>query len=260
MKPNRFKQVLAEGKIPVGHMLLEFVTRGVPFMLEEAGADFALIDMEHTSFTLDEIADMMAWFKATKIAPFVRVPPLQYDYIPRVLDVGALGVMVSDVRSGAQARTVVDAAKYPPMGKRGVALRTANTDWKPVNPAEFIKHANENTTVICMIESQEGLKSLDEIAATPGVDALWVGHFDLSMDLGIIGQFQHPKMVEALTLIAEVAKKHGKAAVMQPANIAQAQEWLDLGFNVMSCAADFFFYVDALKQYISDVRKLTEAR
>jgi 2-keto-3-deoxy-L-rhamnonate aldolase RhmA len=168
--------------------------------------------------------------------------------------------MVSDVRSGAQARTVVDAAKYPPMGKRGVALRTANTDWKPVNPAEFIKHANENTTVICMIESQEGLKSLDEIAATPGVDALWVGHFDLSMDLGIIGQFQHPKMVEALTLIAEVAKKHGKAAVMQPANIAQAQEWLDLGFNVMSCAADFFFYVDALKQYISDVRKLTEAR
>jgi 2-dehydro-3-deoxyglucarate aldolase/4-hydroxy-2-oxoheptanedioate aldolase len=258
MKPNRFKQVLAEGKIPVGHMLLEFVTRGIPLMLEEAGADFVLIDMEHTGLTLANIADMMAWFRATKIAPFVRVPPLQYDFIPRVLDVGALGVMVSDVRSGAQARIIVEAAKYPPMGKRGVAFRTANTDFKPVSPEEFIKDANENTTVICMIESQEGLDNLDEIVATPGVDALWVGQFDLSMDLGIISQFQHPKMIEALRLIAESAKKHGKAAVMQPSNLAQAQEWLDLGFNVMSCAADFFFYVDVLKQFITDVRKLTE--
>lgn len=260
MQPNRFKQVLAEGRIPVGHMLLEFVTRGIPFMLEEAGADFALIDMEHTGLTLTDIANMMAWFKATKVAPFVRVPPLQYDYIPRVLDVGALGVMFSDVRSGAQARAVVDAAKYPPMGKRGVALRTAHTEWKPVNPAEFIKYANENTTVICMIESQEGLNHVDEIAATPGVDALWPGQFDLSMDLGIIAQFQHPQMIEAFKLIAETAKKHGKVAVTQPANIAQAQEWLDLGYNVVSCAADFFFYVDALKQYITDVRRLTESR
>ena len=80
------------------------------------------------------------------------------------------------------------------------------------------------------------------------------------MDFGIIGQFEHPKMIEALKLIAETAKKHRKAAVMQPGNLAQAQEWLDLGFNVMSCAADFFFYVDALKQYITDVRKLIEGR
>jgi len=256
MKPNRFKQVLAEGRMPVGHMLLEFVTRGIPLMLQEAGVDFVLIDMEHTGFTLANIADAMAWFKATTVAPFVRVPPKQLDFIPRVLDVGALGIMMSDVRSAVEARAVVDAAKYPPLGMRGVALRTANTDFKPVKPDEFLKYANENTTVICMIESQEGLNHIDDILVVPGVDVLWVGHFDLSLDLGIIGQFQHPKMVEALKLIADAARRHGKAAVMQPANLVQAREWLDLGFNVMSCAADFFFYVDALKQYVADVRKL----
>jgi 2-keto-3-deoxy-L-rhamnonate aldolase RhmA len=260
MKPNRFKQVLAEGKIPVGHMLLEFVTRGIPFMLEEAGADFVLIDMEHTGFTLDNIADMMAWFRATTIAPFVRVPPGQYNWIPRVLDVGALGIMFSDVRTPEQAKMIVDAAKYPPMGKRGVALRTANTDFKPVNPVEFLKYANENTTVICMIESQEGLDNLEAITATPGVDALWTGQFDLSMDMGIIAQFQHPRMVEVLRLIAATARKHGKAAILQPANLAQAKEWLDMGYNVMSCGADFVFYVDALKKYISDVRELAQGR
>ncbi|MFB0547089.1 MAG: HpcH/HpaI aldolase/citrate lyase family protein [Anaerolineae bacterium] len=260
MKPNRFKQVLAEGKVPIGHMLLEFVTPGIPFMLEEAGVDFVLIDMEHTRFTLADIANVLAWFKATTVAPFVRVPQLQYHFIARTLDAGALGVMVPDIENAAEARAIVDAAKYAPMGKRGVALRTANTDFKPVNPVEFMKYANENTTVIAMIESQEGLDNLDEIAATPGVDALWVGHFDLSQSLGIVSQFQHPKLVEALKLIAATAKKHGKVAVMQPANLAQAREWLDYGFNVMSCAADFFFYIDALKQYVADVRKLAEGQ
>ena len=260
MKPNRLKQVLAEGRIPCGHMVLEFVTRGIPFMLEEAGADFVLIDMEHTGFGMADLANVLAWFKATTVAPFVRVPQLQYHFIARMLDAGALGVMVPDVRNRAQAQAVVDAAKYAPLGKRGVALRTANTDFKPVVPLEFMKYANENTSVICMIETQEALDNLEEIVTTPGVDILWVGHFDLSQDMGIIAQFDHPRMIEAFKMVAAAAKKHGKAAVMQPPNVAVARQWLDLGFNVMSCGADFVFYIDALKQYISDVRKLTEGR
>jgi 2-keto-3-deoxy-L-rhamnonate aldolase RhmA len=260
MKPNRFKQVLAEGRIPCGHMVLEFVTRGIAFMLEEAGADFVLIDMEHTGFSMVDLANVLGWFKATTVAPFVRVPQLQYHFIARILDAGALGVMVPDVRNRAQAQAVVDAAKYAPLGKRGVALRTANTDFKPVAPLEFMKYANENTTVICMIETQEALDNLEDIVTTPGVDVVWVGQFDLSQDMGIIAQFDHPRMVDAFKLVASTAKKYGKAAVMQPPNLAVARQWLDMGANVMSCGADFVFYVDTLKQYISDVRKLTEGR
>jgi 2-keto-3-deoxy-L-rhamnonate aldolase RhmA len=258
MKPNRFKQVLAEGRIPVGHMLLEFVTRGVPLMLQEVGVDFVLMDMEHTGFGMANMADALAWFKATPIAPFVRVPQLQYHFIARMLDAGALGVMVPDIKTAAEARAVVDAAKYAPLGKRGLAVRTANTDFKPVNPADFMKYANDNTCVICMIESQEGLDNMEEIASTPGVDVFWIGHFDLSVSLGLTGQFQHPRMIEAFKLVASTARKHGKTCVMQPPNLTIAREWLDLGINVVSCSVDFVFYVDTLKQYVSDVRKLTE--
>ena len=86
MKPNRFKQVLAEGGVPVGHMVLEFGTRGIAQILEVTGVDFAVLDMEHSGFTMADIADMMAWFKATTVAPFLRVPEIDYHFIARSLD------------------------------------------------------------------------------------------------------------------------------------------------------------------------------
>ena len=91
MKSNRFKQVRSEGQVPVGHMVLEFGTRGLPQLLEVAGVDFAVVDMEHTGFGASEIANLMAWFKATTVAPFVRVPQIEYHFIARTLDAGALG-------------------------------------------------------------------------------------------------------------------------------------------------------------------------
>lgn len=160
MKPNRFKQVLAEGKVPVGHMVLEFGTRGIPQILEATDIDFVVIDMEHSGFTMADIADMMTGFKATSVAPFVRIPQIEYHFIARTLDTGALGIMVPDVKNGAEAKAIVEAAKYAPLGKRGVAIGTANTDFKSVDPQEFMKFANENTTIICQIESLEGLDNL----------------------------------------------------------------------------------------------------
>ncbi len=256
MKPNRFKQVLSDGKVPVGHMVLEFATRGIARMLEVAGVDFALIDMEHTGFTAADVADMMAWFKATTVAPFVRVPQIEYDFIARTLDVGALGVMVPDVESADEARAIVDAAKYAPLGKRGVAIGTVNTDFQGVDPGEFTKYANENTTIICQIESQAGLDNVEEIATTPGVDVLWVGHFDLSHSLGIAGQFDHPRFLDAVKLVIRTATRHGLACGIQPRNLAQAQEWLKIGFNVISYGGDIVVYLDALSQGVAGVREL----
>ena len=108
MKPNRFKQVLAEGKVPVGHMVLEFGTRGMPQILEATGIDFVVIDLEHSGFTMADIADMMTGFKATSLAPFVRIPQIEYHFIARTLDTGALGIMVPDVKNGSEAKAIVE--------------------------------------------------------------------------------------------------------------------------------------------------------
>jgi 2-keto-3-deoxy-L-rhamnonate aldolase RhmA len=257
MQPNRFKQVLAEGRIPIGHMIAEFGTRGMARMCELAGLDFVVVDTEHTGFSPTEIADLMTWFKATPVTPFVRVPQIVYHLIARTLDCGALGIMAPNVQSAAEARALVDAVKYAPLGRRGLITGNANSDFLTVDVAEFTAASNANTSVICQIESQEGLDNLESIAATPGVDVLWVGHGDLCLSLGIAGQFKHPRFLEALRLVAETARKHGLAAGIQPQNLDQAREWMELGYNVISYGMDQRVYLTALSQGVAAVRKLS---
>ena len=112
MLRNRLKEMLSEGKLPVGHMIAEFATRGIGLLVDAAGADFAIIDMEHSGFGMHQVADLLVWLKASNVTPFVRVPQVEYHFIARVLDAGALGVMVSNVRTAGEAKAIVDAAKY----------------------------------------------------------------------------------------------------------------------------------------------------
>lgn len=259
MKENRFKRVVREGGVPAGHMIMEFATRGIAKILEAAGVDFVVVDMEHTGFDAERIADLMAWFKATDIAPFVRVPQDHYHFIARTLDAGALGIMVGNVETGAQARAIVEAARYAPLGRRGVGLGTAHNDYLPPDPETYFRYANENTTVICQIESVTGLANLDAIAATEGVDVLWVGHFDLSQSMGIPGEFGDARFVAALRDVAAAASRHGKLAALQPGTLEQAREWLALGFHFMSWKTDIALYRAALSKEIQELRKLTGA-
>ena len=119
-----------------------------------------------------------------------------------------------------------------------------------------MKYANENSSVICQIESREGLDNLEGIASVEGVDVLWVGQSDLSHSLGIAGQFHHPSFIDALKQVVDAADRHALGAAIQPGNLTQTQEWMKMGFNVISYSGDLFFYRDALTQAVTDVRKL----
>ena len=255
MKPNRFKQAIAEGRVPLGHMIWEFGTRGMAKILDQAGLDFVLIDMEHTGFDTERVADLIAWFKATPIAPFIRVPQRLYHFLARVMDAGALGVMVANVESAQQAREIVQAVKYGPLGNRGLGLGGAHNDFVPPDPAAYLRQANDNTTIICQIESKTGVSNVDEIAAVDGVDVVWVGHFDLTQSMGIVGQFQHPDFLNAMRSVVEAANKRHKRAGIQPGNAAQADEWMAMGFNVISWGSDVAVYRTALNSAISALRE-----
>lgn len=256
MKSNRFIEKRKAGEVPVGHMILEFGGRSIAQIVEGAGLDFAIIDTEHTGHSSHQVADLLTWFKATGVAPFVRIPQIHYHFIARTLDFGALGIMVPNVKTGAEAKAIVDAAKYAPLGSRGVMLGNANTDFKAVNPAEFLEYANNNTTIICQIESVEGMDNLEDIATTPGVDVLWVGHFDLTQSMGIPGQFHHPDFLAHLHKVVETANAHGLGAGIQPGSLAQAQEWMEIGYNVISYSGDFSVYAAALAEAVGGVRRL----
>ena len=238
-------------------MISEFGTRGMARMMEGCGLDFAIIDTEHAAFSIDAVGDLVAWFAATTVAPFVRVPEVAYHLLARAMDAGALGVMVPNVRTADEARAIVAAVKYAPLGRRGIGLGGALTGYRGVEPTEFLAYSNANTTVICQIESIEGLANLEAIAATPGVDALWVGHFDLSQSMGIPGQFRERRFLDTLARVVEVCKRHGCGAGIQPRTLDQATEWLDLGFDVISYGTDIAIYAAAMERAVAALREHT---
>ena len=259
MKRNRFKDVLAAGGRPVGHMIMEFTTRGIAKMVESADLDFVLLDMEHTAADAETIADVIAWLKATPVAPFVRVPQSLYHFIARTMDAGALGIMVANVESAEQAKSVVNAVKYAPLGNRGVGLGTAHTDYVAPDPVKYFEQSNANTTIICQIESVTGVRNAEAIAAVEGVDVLWVGHFDLTQSMGIPAQFAHPQFRQALQQVVAAAKRHNRALGIQPGNWEMAEEWIKLGFNAISWSSDIAVYRAALAEAIQKLRERSAA-
>jgi 2-keto-3-deoxy-L-rhamnonate aldolase RhmA len=255
MKTNRFREALAAGRIPVGHMVMEFGTRGVAKILESADLDFVMYDMEHSGFDIERVFDLIAWSKACSFAPFVRVPQGVYHFLARTMDAGALGVMVGNVETPEQAKSIVDALKYAPLGKRGVALGVAHNDYLVPDAAEYFREINKSSVVICQIESELGVRNAEKIAAVEGVDCLWVGHYDLTQSMGIVAQFHHERFLDALRTVVAAARKHGRLLGIQPGSPEQADEWIALGFNVISWNADIAVYRSALQAGIQRLRE-----
>jgi len=256
MKPNKFQQSIAATGTAAGHMISDFGTRNIARIVAGANPDFVMIDMEHTGFDTERIADLCAWFRATDIAPMVRVPQGLYHFCARTLDAGALGIMVANVETPEQAKKIVNACKYAPLGHRGVALGGAHNDFIMPNPAEYFAYANTNTTVVCMIESPIGVANVDAIAATPGVDVVWVGHFDLTQAMGIPAQFQHPDFLSAMHAVTAAARRHGKQAGIQPTRVEDARQWREIGFNVLSWSIDYAVYRTALVSGVNEIRNI----
>ena len=191
MRVNKVKRALEHGGVAMGTMMLEFSTTGIGRITAEAGSEFAVFDMEHTGWSMETIRMLMASSSAVDMVPMVRVPTLQYHFISRILDVGAMGVVVPFVSSEEQAREIVTCAKYPPEGRRGVAFGVAHDGYRAGNLVTKMRRANEEIMLIAQIENADGAEHAHKIAAVHGIDALWIGQFDLSTSLGIPGRLDH---------------------------------------------------------------------
>ena len=197
MKPNRVRRLLAEGKAPIGHMLMEFATRGMAKITQRADLDFVLIDMEHSGFDFGQVNDLLSWYKATPVTPFVRVPSSDYDFIARVMDAGAKGVMVPNVKTPEQAKQVVDAVRYAPEGDRGLGLGLAHNDFVRPNPREYMAAANREPGLADLIPAT-GAALLGAGAAT-GEDVLTiVGAVALALGFVLSGFVRHVKVDYAI--------------------------------------------------------------
>ena len=188
-----------------------------------------------------------------------RVPTNQYHYISRALDLGIMGIMAPMVGSAEEAKYIVSCTRYPPEGRRGAAFGFAADDYIGGSVADKIKIANERTLVMCLIETAEGIENVEKIAAVPGVDVLWLGHFDLTNFLGIPAEFNHPKYVAAIKKMVAAAKKHGKILACMTADEKWSREYWEKGFRLFSVGIDSMLLQGALRQGIGVLQSLDES-
>ena len=239
-----------------GPMIMEFFSPGMPAVIAATGADFALFDMEHTGAGLETMKTMVAGCRGTGVAPLVRVPRGEYHFIARALDIGAHGIMVPMVGSAAEAANIARSAHYPPAGRRGAGFGIAHDDYRLAPPPETMANAAARTLTIAQIETVEGLNDVEAIAATPGIDVVWLGHFDLSNFMGMPAQFQHPDFVAAARRIGEAARAHGKIAGILATDHAWAEEYWGYGYRMIAFGLDHMLFQGALRAGLQGLRGL----
>ena len=251
MRENSIRKAVREGRAALGTGLKEFATRGVARIIERSGFDYCMIDMEHGAFDLETIADLAAWFGATEISPIVRIHKAFTQLIPAVLDQGIMGIQISGVDTADEARAIVQEAKYPPIGNRGISGMGPHTEYKGYGSRfdrEYAPWANDNVVICPSIESLEGLANVDAIAAVAGIDMIAYGHSDLSAKLGIHLQLDHPRFKAVVAEIAATCKKHGKLARGSAETEAQIEEYWKLGCQVLNLpGTDTSTYFEGLK-------------
>ncbi len=256
---TNLRQRLKKGELLLGEFVLEFFTPGMGPMLDACGLDFAVYDMEHGRCDLGLLEQMIISCRGTSVAPLVRVPDFNFAPLGRVLDLGARGVMVPRVETREQAEEIVRALKYAPMGKRGVITGGAHDLYRASGP-EFFAQANDETLVIVQIETARGVENQDAIISVPGVDVAWIGHYDLSVSMGIHAQFDHPRLLEATDGFLASCERYGVAAGILAGTPEACAEWIGKGFRMVTLGSDIGVFMDGVRRFRGQVAAQAEQK
>jgi 2-dehydro-3-deoxyglucarate aldolase/4-hydroxy-2-oxoheptanedioate aldolase len=246
------RQRLKNGETILGQMVLELFTPGIGPMLAACGMEFVLFDMEHGRCDIRLMAEMIASCRGSNIVPMARVPDLNFAPLSRVLDIGARGVMVPRVETREQAEDAVRQLKYAPQGNRGVALGVAHDLYRAGTP-EFFAKVNNEIIVILLLETARAFENLEAILSVPGVDVAWMGHYDLTVSMGIPAQFDHPQFLQAMDDLVAACGRHGVAPGFLPPTPEAAVHWIDKGFRMISLGSDIGVFLDGVRKFRAHV-------
>lgn len=258
LRPNRVKQALKEGRTVYGTMLTESASTAYVMTLAHAGYDFVFIDMEHGAYDLGEAVAMIKVARLTDLVPLVRVPDLAYHLVARVLDAGAMGIMLPRVETVAQVREFVSYMKYPPVGVRGASAGRGHTDYQGAGPRELVDHMNEHTLVILQIERTEAIAHIDELFAVPGVDVGLIGPFDLTISLGA-ASMTAPEVDAAIAQVVAAARRAGVASGIHSGDPQQVVRWKQQGMTMLMSGSDNAFFSAGARQTLATMRQAGDA-
>lgn len=255
---NGLKDKLAQGEVAASMIVRLVRSIEIAQIAKTAGFDCLYLDNEHNSFSLDTTSQICMAAVTAGIAPLVRVPGSAPEYISRVLDGGALGIIAPHIETAGDAEEVVSAAKFPPFGKRAMTGALPQLQFRSFSTSDTVEIINQATMVVVMIETAEALAQVDDIAAVPGVDVLLIGTNDLCASLGIAGQHEHALVRSAFERVINACRRHNKYAgaggLANHPNLLQ--EFVKLGVRYISAGNDLSLLLNAGKAKAKQIHDL----
>ncbi|KAH6678368.1 Pyruvate/Phosphoenolpyruvate kinase-like domain-containing protein [Halenospora varia] len=239
---NRAKVVMEEGKTAFGCWQMA-PGSNVSRTLASTGVDFVVVDCEHGNMDDAAMHEAVPAIAACGVSPIVRIPDNQGYMVKRALDSGAHGIVVPLLYTVEDAKKLVKSAKFPPHGNRGFGSPFPQARFHPsLGATDYLQQANDSILTIVQIETKEALENVDEIAAVPGIDVLFVGPFDLGNNIGhpIIEGKLHDDLHKAIDKVLKAAQGAGKKAGIFCSNGEQGKKYADDGFDMISAATDIF--------------------
>ena len=251
MYPNPLKEKLRNGQTVLG-TALNAPTASVMAATCKANIDFVWIDTEHAPYASESLDVLPVIARQNGVAPMIRVAWNDPALIKKAYDVGAVAVMVPQVSTAEEAARAVQYAFYPPLGQRGVSPNwpaLAGVDWNHV-----IRTANQETVLILQIESQQAFDNLEEIAAVPGIDVLFIGPMDMSASLGVITEMQDPRLQEMMREFPRILAEKGIPAGTTLMDVNEVKQKLSWGYRFMNVGSPMAYGVQALNGYLAEMR------
>ena len=256
---NEFLQNLKNNQL-VSSMTIRLV-KGIEIcqIAKTAGFDSIYIDLEHCSFSLETTSQLCISALQIGLMPFVRVPANSPEWISRVLDVGAMGIIAPHIRTAEEAAEVVKYSKFPPYGERSSSGAMSHLSYKSLPASKVYPLMNANTVVIVQFESQLALDNAESIIATEGVDIVLIGTNDLTADMGIAGQYDHPKVDQAYQLTIDLCKKYGKWCGVGGLSSRPdlVDKYVKLGARYVSAGTDLAFLLSITAEKAKQIKQIT---
>ena len=239
MHDNAYRVRAEHGDVQLGTWVTMIRTPAVLTLLKAAGLDFARVDMEHSPFSMETVADMATLARALDFPLVVRPPEGNREWITRLLDAGVWNLHVPQVDTPEQAAAVAACCRYAPLGERGMYGFGPHTMYQTLAPGEHMAAANARVHVTAMLETKRAFDRLDAIASVPGIDALTIGPTDLAQDLGVLGTpAQRETLDQYRRRLVEAARKHGKAVAMLTDSVEGVRQMVALGATIINYSSD----------------------
>lgn len=251
MRINHVKKALAAGRTQLGCAFAQFRSPEVARILSVAGFHWTYLDTEHGNFGIETVQDICRAAVEWNLCPIVRVADLQYALIARALDNGAMGIIFPRVESPELLATAVSWTKFPPLGVRGFGLTPTHVEYEKATIPQIAEHVNANTLVVLQIETALAVERREELLSVPGIDAVMVGPVDLSVSLGVPGEFFHPKMVEAMEKVRDSCIAHGVAPGTQTRTVELARFWKERGMRFLGCGSETGMLLDGARAIVN---------